>query len=121
MHPGNAQSLTGESSRAHCAEENIWGTNMGASVARGGRSGRFAAWRDSLRNGTRRAVMLLGGATLIVGACLLLLALVSYRPSDPSLNTAAAGPVHNWIGPAGAWASSGARASVNSTEQAKVR
>jgi S-DNA-T family DNA segregation ATPase FtsK/SpoIIIE len=42
---------------------------------------------------------------LIASALLLLAALVSYRPSDPALNTAAAGPVANWLGPAGAFAS----------------
>ncbi|MEA3066521.1 MAG: segregation ATPase FtsK/SpoIIIE, family, partial [Sphingomonadales bacterium] len=36
-------------------------------------------------------------------ALLVLLALVSYRPTDPSLNTAAAGPVRNWVGAPGAW------------------
>jgi DNA segregation ATPase FtsK/SpoIIIE, S-DNA-T family len=35
---------------------------------------------------------------------LLALALISYHPTDPSLNTAAAGPVKNWIGAPGAWA-----------------
>ncbi|HKQ52239.1 MAG TPA: DNA translocase FtsK 4TM domain-containing protein, partial [Pyrinomonadaceae bacterium] len=33
---------------------------------------------------------------------LLALCLVSYRPNDPSWNTAAAGPTRNWIGPFGA-------------------
>jgi len=45
------------------------------------------------------------GFTLIAAALLLFLALVSYSPLDPSLNTAAAmsaGPTHNWIGPVGA-------------------
>src|SRR5215467_2924256 len=44
------------------------------------------------------------GFLLLVCAVLLLLALVSYSPLDPSLNTAAAGHgVHNWIGVVGAW------------------
>src|SRR5437588_5334028 len=45
------------------------------------------------------------GFLLLVCATLLLLALVSYSPLDPSLNTAAAGghSVHNWIGVVGAW------------------
>ena len=45
------------------------------------------------------------GFSLIAAALLLFLALVSYSPLDPSLNTAAAmsaGPTHNWIGPVGA-------------------
>ena len=43
--------------------------------------------------------------TVVVAAVMLLLALVSYRPGDPSLNTIGsdtAGHVHNWTGPLGA-------------------
>ena len=47
------------------------------------------------------------GLTVLVGAALLLLALASYAPSDPSLDTAggyATGrPAHNWTGMAGAY------------------
>ncbi|MGE5723479.1 MAG: DNA translocase FtsK, partial [Sphingomonadales bacterium] len=50
-----------------------------------------------------RSVLVLSGAALIVGALLTVVALVSYHPSDPSLNTAAAGPVLNWLGPPGAY------------------
>ena len=44
------------------------------------------------------------GCMLLVAAILLLLALVSYRPSDPSLNTVVAPghPIHNWTGRLGA-------------------
>src|SRR5438270_178011 len=46
------------------------------------------------------------GFCLIAAALLLVLALASYSPSDPSLNTAAAisasSSTHNWIGPVGA-------------------
>ncbi len=46
------------------------------------------------------------GFVVLIFALLLILALVSYSPLDPSLNTAAAPPVgrpsHNWIGPFGA-------------------
>ena len=49
------------------------------------------------------------GLLMLVAAILLLLALVSYRPTDPSLNTvggyAAGRPAHNWIGLIGAWIS----------------
>ena len=49
------------------------------------------------------------GLLLLVSAILLLLALVSYRPTDPSLNTvggyAGGHPAHNWTGVIGAWAS----------------
>ncbi len=43
------------------------------------------------------------GLLLLVAAVLLLLALASYRSSDPSFDTVAAGhPVHNWVGRLGA-------------------
>ena len=48
------------------------------------------------------------GLLVLVSAILLLLALVSYTPSDPSFNTVGAlapanRPAHNWIGPAGSY------------------
>ena len=47
------------------------------------------------------------GMVVIVAAALLLLALVSYTPSDPSFNTvggyASGRPAHNWTGIIGAW------------------
>ncbi|HTY84097.1 MAG TPA: DNA translocase FtsK 4TM domain-containing protein [Silvibacterium sp.] len=49
------------------------------------------------------------GLLMLVAAILLLLALVSYRPTDPSLNTvggyAVGRPAHNWTGLIGAWIS----------------
>ena len=49
------------------------------------------------------------GLLLLVAAILLLLALVSYRPADPSFNTvggyAVGRPAHNWTGLVGAWIS----------------
>ncbi|HEX8262612.1 MAG TPA: DNA translocase FtsK 4TM domain-containing protein [Allosphingosinicella sp.] len=51
----------------------------------------------------RRSWALLIGGGLGALAFLLLLALASYSPTDPSLNTAAAGPVRNWVGAPGAW------------------
>ncbi len=44
----------------------------------------------------------LGGVALAVAALLLLLALVSYNPRDPSFNTSTAGTATNWVGVAGA-------------------
>ncbi|HEV2079836.1 MAG TPA: DNA translocase FtsK 4TM domain-containing protein [Allosphingosinicella sp.] len=76
-----------------------------ATSARKASEGRLAQWRSGLNRGARRSGELVGGAALIVAAVLLLLALVSYRPSDPALNTSAAGPVNNWMGPSGAIAS----------------
>jgi S-DNA-T family DNA segregation ATPase FtsK/SpoIIIE len=45
------------------------------------------------------------GLVVLAFATLLLLALASYHPADPSFNTVGPGPVHNWIGPIGAYAS----------------
>jgi S-DNA-T family DNA segregation ATPase FtsK/SpoIIIE len=49
------------------------------------------------------------GLTVLVGAALLLLALASYTPSDPSFNTvggyATGRPAHNWTGMVGAYLS----------------
>ena len=42
------------------------------------------------------------GLLVLAAATLLLLALVSYRPTDPSFDTVGSGPVRNWIGPLGA-------------------
>jgi DNA segregation ATPase FtsK/SpoIIIE, S-DNA-T family len=84
---------------------NIWGTFMAVSVARSGRQERLATWRDGVKKGIRRSGTLIGGATLIVAALLSAAALVNYRPSDPSFNTAAAGPVKNWLGSTGAYGS----------------
>src|ERR1700744_5997265 len=41
------------------------------------------------------------GLLVLASAILLLLSLVSYRPTDPSFDTVGAGPVRNWIGPFG--------------------
>jgi len=45
------------------------------------------------------------GFLILVSAVLLFLALASYSPLDPSLNTAASQPVRNWVGLFGAMAS----------------
>jgi S-DNA-T family DNA segregation ATPase FtsK/SpoIIIE len=76
---------------------------MAATAAQGGRQEKLAEWRAGVRRGLSRGWALLLGGCLGAAALLLLLALVSYRTSDPSLNTAAAGPVANWLGAPGAW------------------
>ncbi|HJQ17136.1 MAG TPA: DNA translocase FtsK 4TM domain-containing protein [Allosphingosinicella sp.] len=48
-------------------------------------------------------MLVLSGAALVGGSLVLLAALASYHPSDPSLNTAAAGPVLNWFATPGAY------------------
>ena len=76
-----------------------------ATVARSSRQGRLNEWGERLRAGFRRAGELAAGAALIAVALAVALALVTYHPSDPAINTAAAGPVLNWAGDTGAYAS----------------
>ena len=45
------------------------------------------------------------GLVLLLVSLLILLALATWRPADPSLNTATGLPAHNWIGLFGAWLS----------------
>ena len=45
------------------------------------------------------------GLLVLASAVLLFLSLVSYHPTDPSLNTVGSGPIRNWIGPAGSYLS----------------
>ena len=78
---------------------------MAASAAQSGGDGRLTRWREGARHAARRSGTWLAGAALSLAALFALAALVSYRPGDPSLNTAAGGPVGNWMGPAGAWTS----------------
>src|ERR1044072_8942473 len=85
---------------------NIWGTlRMAAATAQRDSPGRLAQWRDGSRRLARRSRGLFARLALIALALFALVALVSYHPSDPSLNTDAAGPVRNWMGGAGAWSS----------------
>ena len=78
---------------------------MAATKAQNADQGRLARWRESLGRGARRSGTFLSGAVLCAAALFAALAMISYRPSDPALNTVAAGPVRNWMGSAGAWTS----------------
>ncbi len=51
----------------------------------------------------RRRLLEIIGLCLLISGTALLIALASYSSMDPSANHAAAGPVHNWLGPRGAW------------------
>jgi DNA segregation ATPase FtsK/SpoIIIE, S-DNA-T family len=62
-------------------------------------------WRDAVKRGAVRSGALAGSVALIIGSLLFALAMVSYRPSDPAMNTAAGGPANNWVGAPGAWVS----------------
>ncbi len=63
------------------------------------------AWRDAVKRGAVRSGALAAAIAIALTSLLILLALISYRPSDPAMNTAAAGPAQNWLGPVGAWTS----------------
>jgi S-DNA-T family DNA segregation ATPase FtsK/SpoIIIE len=76
-----------------------------ATIAGGVRQERGAQWRQGVRKGVKRSSALAAAAVLLISALLLLASLATYRPTDPSLNTAAAGPVLNWMGTPGAYVS----------------
>jgi S-DNA-T family DNA segregation ATPase FtsK/SpoIIIE len=78
---------------------------MAATSARNGRPGRLEQWREGTKRVARRSGSFLAGIALCLAVLFALAALISYRPSDPSLNTDAGGPVQNWMGSAGAWTS----------------
>ncbi|MBC9034620.1 DNA translocase FtsK 4TM domain-containing protein [Sphingomonas sp. JC676] len=61
-------------------------------------------WRDTMKAGARRSGALIGGTLLFLATMALIFALLTYHSSDPSLNTAAAGPARNLLGGGGAWA-----------------
>ncbi len=71
-----------------------------ASRAAGG-----GAWRGHVRRIGTRSGAILGSLGIIAATLMLGFALASYRPSDPSLMTAAAGPARNVLGAPGAWIS----------------
>jgi DNA segregation ATPase FtsK/SpoIIIE, S-DNA-T family len=75
-----------------------------AASAAGARGpGRLAQLRAAFAGAARRSGLFLGGLALCGGAVAAGLALASYSPADPSLNTAAGGPVRNLMGAPGAW------------------
>jgi S-DNA-T family DNA segregation ATPase FtsK/SpoIIIE len=56
-----------------------------------------------MKRGAVRSSALAGAIALLLLAMLLILALASYRPSDPAMMTAAGGPARNLAGGLGAW------------------
>ena len=62
-------------------------------------------WHDAVKRGAVRSGALGGAIAIAVGVLLVALSLITYRPSDPAMNTAAGGPANNWIGAPGAWIS----------------
>jgi DNA segregation ATPase FtsK/SpoIIIE, S-DNA-T family len=65
---------------------------------------RAPAWRESVKRGAARSTALMGAVALALVTLVYALLLVSYSPSDPSLNTAAGGSARNWLGTPGAYA-----------------
>ncbi len=78
---------------------------FGAQQGNGIMASRAPVWRETMKRGVVRSGNMLGAAALMLGAVLLTLALASYHPSDPSMNTAAGGPARNLIGGLGAYTS----------------
>src|SRR3954463_4135869 len=78
---------------------------MAAATAQRDRPGRLAQWREGIGRLVRRSWSFFGGLALSALAIFALVAMITYHPSDPSLNTDAAGPVQNWMGSPGAWVS----------------
>jgi S-DNA-T family DNA segregation ATPase FtsK/SpoIIIE len=76
---------------------------MAATMAQRSRPERRAEWRTGMKRRVRRTWTMLAGSALGAAALLAALALASYHSTDPSLNTAAAGPARNWVGAPGAW------------------
>ncbi len=65
------------------------------------------AFRDVVKRGALRSGALFSAVLLFGFSLLFALMLGSYRPSDPSINTAAAGPARNLLGTPGAWGADG--------------
>ncbi|AHE56794.1 DNA translocase FtsK [Sphingomonas sanxanigenens] len=77
-----------------------------ATPAKAGASGATGpGWRDGVKRRAVRSGALAGALLLILATILLVLALASYHPSDPALNTAAGGPAQNLLALPGAYLS----------------
>ncbi len=66
---------------------------------------RALEWRESVKRGAVRGGTMIGALSIGLMTLLLALALASYKPSDPAMNTASGGPAGNLIGGLGAWVS----------------
>ena len=65
---------------------------------------RTPEWREMLKRSLIRSGALIGAITLFLATAFLALALLSYAPSDPSMNTVAGDHVANIMRASGAWA-----------------
>ncbi|WP_176596992.1 MULTISPECIES: FtsK/SpoIIIE family DNA translocase [Sphingobium] len=70
-------------------------------VSRGAK--RTPEWREMLKRSLIRSGALIGSIALILATLFLALALLSYQPSDPSMNTVAGDHVQNIMQAPGAW------------------
>ena len=70
---------------------------MAASSARKAGPGRLGQLRDGSKRLARRSGSFLAGAGIILFTLFALVALLTYHPSDPALNTSAGGPVANAV------------------------
>ncbi|KKW93646.1 FtsK/SpoIIIE family DNA translocase [Sphingobium chungbukense] len=70
-------------------------------VGRGAK--RTPEWREMLKRSLIRSGALIGSIALILATLFLALALLSYQPSDPSMNTVAGEQVQNIMQAPGAW------------------
>ena len=70
-------------------------------VSRGAK--RTPEWREMLKRSLIRSGALIGSITLVLATLFLALALLSYTPSDPSMNTVAGDHVKNVMQVPGAW------------------
>ena len=77
---------------------------MATRPASAGHRGARVDWRAALKRAARRSAEIGGALVLLAAMVFLAVALVTYHQTDPSISTAAAGPVLNWMGVAGAWA-----------------
>ncbi|MGE4321424.1 MAG: DNA translocase FtsK 4TM domain-containing protein [Sphingobium sp.] len=64
---------------------------------------RTPEWRDMLKRSLIRSGALIGAVALMLATLFLILALLSYTPSDPSMNTVAGDHVRNVMQLPGAW------------------
>ena len=60
-------------------------------------------WRETVKAGAVRSGALVAALVLFAVTLMLVLALASYRASDPALNTASGAAPANWMGHPGAW------------------
>lgn len=64
---------------------------------------RTPEWREMLKRSLLRSGALIGAIALMLATLFLALALLSYTPSDPSMNTVAGDHVANVMQAPGAW------------------